>query len=67
MQANSRWLLPYAAYRTLRDEFGTADFSRWGDYARYDKKAVEAYCRRNSREIAFHCFVQYHLHTQLSG
>ena len=66
MQANSRWLLPYAAYRTLRDEFGTADFSRWGDYARYDKKAVEAYCRRNSREIAFHCFVQYHLHTQLS-
>ena len=66
MRNNSHWLMPYAAYRTLRDEFGTADFSRWGDYARYDKKAVEAYCRRNSREIAFHCFVQYHLHTQLS-
>ena len=66
MRDNSHWLMPYAAYRTLRDEFGTADFSRWGDYARYDKKAVEAYCRRNSREIAFHCFVQYHLHTQLS-
>uniref|UniRef100_UPI003FEF6F7B 4-alpha-glucanotransferase n=1 Tax=Alistipes shahii TaxID=328814 RepID=UPI003FEF6F7B len=64
--ANRHWLIPYAAFCTLRDEFGTADFSRWGDYARYDKKAVEAYCRRNSREIAFHCFVQYHLHTQLS-
>ncbi|MEQ2904269.1 4-alpha-glucanotransferase, partial [Alistipes finegoldii] len=40
--ANRHWLIPYAAFCTLRDEFGTADFSRWGDYARYDKKAVEA-------------------------
>lgn len=66
MQANSHWLVPYAAYRTLRDEFGTADFTRWGDYARYDKKTVDTYCRRHSRDIAFHCFVQYHLHMQLS-
>ena len=66
MQANSHWLVPYAAYCTLRDEFGGAEFARWGDYARYDKKAVETYCRRRSRDIAFHCYVQYHLHRQLS-
>ena len=63
---NAHWLIPYAAFCTLRDEYGTADFSRWGDYARYDKARVEAYCRRNSRTIAFHCFVQYHLHLQFS-
>lgn len=37
MRDNSHRLMPYAAYRTLRDEFGTADFSRWGDYARRQK------------------------------
>lgn len=66
MRANSHWLLPYAAFCTLRDQFGTADFTRWGEYARYNAKTVDTFCRRHSREIAFHCFVQYHLHTQLS-
>lgn len=64
--ANGHWLIPYAAFCTLRDETGTPDFTRWGDYARYDKKAMDAYCRRHSRDIAFHCYVQYHLHRQLS-
>lgn len=63
---NAHWLIPYAAFCTLRDEYRTADFSRWGEYARYDKEAVDAYCRRHNRDIAFHCFVQYHLHLQLS-
>ena len=64
--ANTHWLIPYAAFCTLRDEFGTADFTRWGQYARYDKTAVEAYCRRHHRDIAFHLYVQYHLHLQLA-
>lgn len=65
LAANREWLIPYAAFCTLRDEHGTADFSRWGAYARYDRQAVEEYCRRKSREVAFHCYVQYHLHLQL--
>lgn len=64
--ANRHWLKPYAAYCTLRDEFRTADFSRWGDYARYDVKAVETYCRKKKHEIAFYYYLQYHLHLQLS-
>ena len=63
---NTRWLLPYAAFCTLRDAFHTADFSRWGEYARYDKARIETLCRRHRREIGFHCFVQYHLHLQLA-
>lgn len=65
LAANRHWLLPYAAFCTLRDEFGTPDFSRWDSYARYDKKAVDAYCREHKHDIGFHCYVQYHLHTQL--
>lgn len=66
MEANAHWLLPYAAFCTLRDRTGTADFTRWGDYARYDAEAVEKYRRSHSRDIAFHCYLQYHLHRQLS-
>ena len=63
---NAHWLMPYAVFCSLRDTFHTADFSRWGEYARYDKACVEAYARSHRREIAFHCFVQYHLHLQLA-
>ncbi len=66
MASAAEWLMPYAAFCTLRDEFGTADFSKWGDYAKYDKKRVDAYVKAHRNEVAFHCFVQYHLHLQLS-
>ena len=66
LKANREWLLPYAAYRTLRDEYGTADFRQWGDYARYDRRKIEAYCLRHRSDIGYHCYVQYHLHLQLT-
>lgn len=66
LAANRHWLIPYAAFCTLRDEYGTPDFTRWEGYARYDKKAVEAYCHEHKHDIGFHCYVQYHLHTQLT-
>ena len=43
-----------------------SDFSRWGDYAHFERAKVEAYCRKRRREVAFHCYVQYHLHLQLT-
>ena len=64
--ANRSWLLPYAAYCTLRDEYSTADFARWSDMARYDRKRVEEYCLRRHDEVAYHCYVQFYLHLQLS-
>ncbi|OUO19648.1 4-alpha-glucanotransferase [Alistipes sp. An31A] len=66
VEANRHWLLPYAAYRCLRDEYGTTDFAQWGPYARYERRKVEAYCLAHSREVGYHCWVQYHLHLQLS-
>lgn len=63
---NRGWLIPYAAFRTLRDDYDTADFSQWGAYAAYDAAAVEVYCREHEQQIAYHCWVQYQLHLQLA-
>lgn len=66
LEENRHWLIPYAVFCTLRDRFGTADFSRWGEYARYDAKRADAFCRENGGEVSFHCYVQFHLHLQLT-
>lgn len=63
---NAFWLKPYAVFCALRDEFGTADFSKWGKYAKYGSgAAADAYARAHKDEIAFHCYVQYCLDQQL--
>ena len=36
IEKNADWLLPYAAFCVLRDQFGTPDFSQWHGYAKYD-------------------------------
>lgn len=64
--ANRPWLLPYAAFCTLRDDHGSADFTRWGDLSRYEEAKVEEFCTRRRDDIAYHCYVQYHLHRQLA-
>ena len=70
VKENAEWLLPYAAFCTLRDEFGTADFSRWKrgdaeDFSNYDKDKVGEYAAAHKKDIDYHCFVQYNLHVQL--
>lgn len=58
------WLEPYAAFCTLRDKFGTADFCRWGDFAEYSDK-IPAMLRKDMGDsMDFYCFVQYHLDRQ---
>lgn len=67
-EANRYWLVPYAAFCHLRDKNGTADFSKWTVYNTYNKLSVEKYVSPRSKhydEIAFHYFLQYHLHLQL--
>ena len=62
---NEDWLLPYAVFRCLRDEFGTPDFSQWGKMAKYSAKKVAEYAAAHRSEVDFHCFVQFHLDAQL--
>lgn len=67
-EKNRYWLVPYAAFCHLRDKNGTADFSQWPAYSSYNKLSVEKFVSPRSKqfdEIAFHYFLQFHLHLQL--
>lgn len=62
---NEYWLKPYAAWRVLRDQFGTPDHYQWGEYTEYDETRIEQYVSEHRKEIEFHYYVQYHLDRQL--
>ena len=61
---NEHWLVPYAAFCFLRDQFGTSDFSRWPEHQQYDAAKIAALAKDNEA-VAFHYFIQFHLHLQL--
>lgn len=64
---NKDWLIPYAAFSYLRDKNQTAEFAKWGEYARYDRKKIEAFCRPQHEayaELSYLFFIQYTLHKQ---
>lgn len=67
-EKNRHWLVPYAAFCYLRDRNGTADFSKWKVYSRYNREAIEKYVSPRAKHydnIAFTYFLQFHLHGQL--
>ena len=65
LKANEAWLLPYAVFCALRDEFGTPDFSQWGKWAVYSPAKARAYRAAHPEEVGFACFQQFHLDKQL--
>jgi 4-alpha-glucanotransferase len=67
-ETNKHWLVPYAAFCFLRDKHETVNFSNWKMHAQYDAQAIEKFVAPKSKhydDIAFHYFIQYHLHLQL--
>ena len=66
---NEYWLVPYAAYCVLRDQFGTFDYRKWKDFAHYDALKMVEFSSPDQvhfDDIAVNYFIQYHLHIQLS-
>lgn len=63
--ANEYWLFPYAAWCVLREEFGTPDHFKWGEYAVYDEKKVRDFISARQQQADFVYFLQYHLDRQL--
>ena len=66
--ANKEWLVPYAAFSRLRDQYGTPDFTQWGVYTKFNKSKIEALTDSKNKDYddyAVHYFIQYHLHLQL--
>ena len=69
MEENRGWLPAYAAFCVMRDHFHTADFSRWGDWAVFDRARVEAMMDPGHPEwpeISYHVWLQYELDRQLA-
>jgi 4-alpha-glucanotransferase len=67
---NESWLVPYAIFCCLRDEYKTADFNQWGKYSSYVTSLFDDLIKVNSSfrdRINFYFFIQYHLHLQLSA
>jgi len=67
-EQNKNWLAPYAVFCHLRDSYGTPDFNQWPAHRSYQVKEMDVFASEGSAvhdEIAFHYFVQYHLHLQL--
>ena len=67
-EQNKHWLVPYAAFCYLRDRNGSSDFTKWKLYSEYNKESIEKYVSSKAKhfpDIAFHYFIQYHLHCQL--
>jgi 4-alpha-glucanotransferase len=65
---NKDWLVPYAAFCRIRDQYQTPNFNEWGDYAVYDHDKITALinpAHDDYDDYAVHFFIQYHLHLQL--
>lgn len=66
---NFEWLVPYAVFCVKRDAYGTADFSRWGEWAVFDREKMDAMARASHpewREVSYHIWLQYELDRQLA-
>jgi 4-alpha-glucanotransferase len=69
-EQNKHWLVPYAVFCHLRDTYSTADFNAWPAYTQYKTEEIAALIATGSADydsVAFHYFVQYHLHLQLKA
>ncbi len=63
-----KWLVPYAQYCTLRDTYGTADFSKWPDHNTWDeadRKTLSNPKNKAYKNVEFFYFVQFILNKQM--
>ncbi len=69
LEANGEWAIPYAVFCVKRDHYGSADFSRWEEWAVFDRERVNALIDLSQPEwpeIAYHLWLQCELDQQLA-
>lgn len=70
LEENREWLIPYAAFCVMRDEFRTADFSKWKNHAIYCHDEVASWADAAHPRwpaMAYHIWLQYELDAQLNA
>jgi 4-alpha-glucanotransferase len=68
--AKRDWVLPYAAFCVMRDHYGTADFSRWEEWAVFDRAQVDSLLEPTHPQwldVAYHIWLQCELDRQLTA
>ncbi len=69
-EESKTWLVPYAQYCSLREKYGTADFSQWPDHNTWnedDRAALTSTRNKAYKEVAFYYFVQFILNEQMQA
>ncbi len=67
-ESNKEWLVPYAAFSKLRDQYDTPDFTKWPKHSKFSKGNIKALINPKNEDFddfAVHYFIQYHLHLQM--
>ncbi|MFI3296681.1 MAG: 4-alpha-glucanotransferase [bacterium] len=62
---NASWIVDYAVYSSLRDDFGSDDTTLWGGYSTYNAKEVRKYAKQYLEKISFYYYLQFNLDKQL--
>ncbi len=65
LKRNRDWVLDYAVFSVKRDEFGTADFSKWEDWKDYDAKKIDALSA--DANVLYFVWLQFELDQQLTA
>lgn len=69
VKENNSWLIPYAQYCTLRDEYGNANFATWQGHETWhesDRATLNDEQSAEHKKIAFYLFAQFILCKQMS-
>ncbi|MEY3897111.1 MAG: 4-alpha-glucanotransferase [Verrucomicrobiota bacterium] len=69
LEANGEWVIPYAVFCVKRDHYDTADFSRWEEWATFDKEMVNQLAapgHADWQKVSYHIWLQYELDLQLA-
>jgi 4-alpha-glucanotransferase len=63
LKRNRGWVVDYAVFAVRRDELGTADSSKWGEWADYSREKAEALSINT--DVMYYIWLQYELDRQL--
>ncbi len=70
LKNNQHWVADYAVFCVKRDYYGTADFSRWQEWANFDQTRVDELVHPDHPEwpqVAYHIWLQSELDLQLTA